>query len=55
MPRRFFRAPDPEGAVGKAAGNGQMFDLQPDARARYVKYVDGKAVGCTKVVVLPAQ
>src|SRR5256885_15524498 len=32
--------------------NGQMFDLQPDAKSQVtVKYVDGKAVGCTKVVV----
>lgn len=30
----------------------QLFDLQPDAKSQVtVKYVDGKAVGCTKVVV----
>ena len=29
-----------------------MFDLQPDAKSQItVKYVDGKPVGCTKVVV----
>src|SRR5450432_2735574 len=32
--------------------NGQLFDLQPDAKSQVtVKYVDGKPVGCTKVVV----
>jgi S-adenosylmethionine synthetase len=31
---------------------GQLFDLQPDAKSQVtVKYVNGKAVGCTKVVV----
>ena len=31
---------------------GQLADLQPDAKSQVtVKYVDGKAVGCTKVVV----
>ena len=31
---------------------GQLFDLQPDAKSQVtVKYVDGKPVGCTKVVV----
>ena len=30
----------------------KLFDLQPDAKSQVtVKYVDGKAVGCTKVVV----
>jgi S-adenosylmethionine synthetase len=30
----------------------QLFDLQPDAKSQVtVQYVDGKAVGCTKVVV----
>ncbi|MGE3147958.1 MAG: methionine adenosyltransferase [Pseudorhodoplanes sp.] len=30
----------------------QLFDLQPDAKSQVtVKYVDGKAIGCTKVVV----
>src|SRR5258706_13912096 len=30
----------------------QLFDLQPDAKSQVtVKYVDGKPVGCTKVVV----
>ena len=29
-----------------------MFDLQPDAKSQVtVRYVDGKPVGCTKVVV----
>lgn len=31
---------------------GQLFDLQPDAKSQVtIKYVDGKPVGCTKVVV----
>jgi S-adenosylmethionine synthetase len=31
---------------------GKLFDLQPDAKSQVtVEYVDGKAVGCTKVVV----
>jgi S-adenosylmethionine synthetase len=31
---------------------GQLFDLQPDAKSQVtVKYVNGKPVGCTKVVV----
>jgi S-adenosylmethionine synthetase len=30
----------------------QLFDLQPDAKSQVtVKYIDGKPVGCTKVVV----
>src|SRR6204780_1374726 len=32
--------------------NGQLFDLQPDAKSQVtVKYVNGKPTGCTKVVV----
>ena len=32
--------------------SGALFDLQPDAKSQVtVKYVDGKPVGCTKVVV----
>ena len=32
--------------------SGALFDLQPDAKSQVtVQYVDGKAVGCTKVVV----
>src|SRR5256885_13714308 len=32
--------------------SGQLFDLQPDSKSQVtVKYVDGKPVGCTKVVV----
>jgi S-adenosylmethionine synthetase len=32
--------------------SGQLFDLQPDAKSQVtVRYVDGKPVGCTKVVV----
>jgi S-adenosylmethionine synthetase len=31
---------------------GQLFDLQPDAKSQVtVRYIDGKPVGCTKVVV----
>jgi len=32
--------------------SGQLFDLQPDAKSQVtVKYIDGKPVGCTKVVI----
>jgi S-adenosylmethionine synthetase len=32
--------------------SGQLFDLQPDAKSQVtIQYVDGKPVGCTKVVV----
>jgi len=32
--------------------SGQLFDLQPDAKSQVtVRYIDGKPVGCTKVVV----
>jgi S-adenosylmethionine synthetase len=32
--------------------SGQLFDLQPDAKSQVtVKYVNGKPVGCTKVVI----
>ena len=32
--------------------SGQLFDLQPDAKSQVtIRYVDGKPVGCTKVVV----
>jgi S-adenosylmethionine synthetase len=32
--------------------SGQLFDLQPDAKSQVtIKYVNGKPVGCTKVVV----
>ena len=32
--------------------NGQLFDLQPDSKSQVtVRYVDGKPVGCAKVVV----
>jgi S-adenosylmethionine synthetase len=32
--------------------SGQIFDLQPDAKSQVtIQYVDGKPVGCTKVVV----
>ena len=32
--------------------SGQLFDLQPDSKSQVtVRYVDGKPVGCTKVVV----
>ena len=46
-----LRAQDPGGADRKAP-LGQLLDLQPDAKSQVtVRYVDGKAVGCTKVVV----
>jgi S-adenosylmethionine synthetase len=32
--------------------SGQIFDLQPDAKSQVtIQYVDGKPIGCTKVVV----
>jgi S-adenosylmethionine synthetase len=32
--------------------SGQFFDLQPDSKSQVtIKYIDGKAIGCTKVVV----
>jgi S-adenosylmethionine synthetase len=32
--------------------NGQLYDLQPDSKSQVtIRYVDGKPVGCTKVVV----
>ena len=46
-----FLAQDPRG-LSKARRSGELPDLQPDAKSQVtVRYVDGKAVGATKVVV----
>src|SRR5882724_4247347 len=52
MPAPIFFAHRILKVLSEKRRNGQMFDLQPDAKSEVtVKYVDGKAVGCTKVVV----
>src|SRR5256885_15002295 len=52
MPAPIFFAHKILKVLSEKRRNGQMFDLQPDAKSQVtVKYVDGKAVGCTKVVV----
>jgi S-adenosylmethionine synthetase len=38
--------------LADARRSGQLYDLQPDSKSQVtVRYVDGKPVGCTKVVV----
>jgi S-adenosylmethionine synthetase len=52
MPAPIFFAHRILKVLSEKRRNGQMFDLQPDAKSQVtVKYVDGKPVGCTKVVV----
>src|ERR1700731_270226 len=52
MPAPIFFAHRILKVLSEKRRNGQLFDLQPDAKSQVtVKYVDGKAVGCTKVVV----
>ncbi len=52
MPAPIFFAHRILKVLSEKRRSGQMFDLQPDAKSQVtVKYVDGKAVGCTKVVV----
>src|ERR1700687_381576 len=52
MPAPIFFAHRILKVLSERRRNGQLFDLQPDAKSQVtVKYVDGKAVGCTKVVV----
>jgi S-adenosylmethionine synthetase len=52
MPAPIFFAHKILKVLSEKRRNGQLFDLQPDAKSQVtVKYVDGKAVGCTKVVV----
>ena len=52
MPAPIFFAHRILKVLSEKRRSGQMFDLQPDAKSQVtVKYVDGKPVGCTKVVV----
>src|SRR6202158_84780 len=52
MPAPIFFAHRILKVLSERRRNGQLFDLQPDAKSQVtVKYVDGKAVDCTKVVV----
>jgi S-adenosylmethionine synthetase len=52
MPAPIFFAHKILKVLSEKRRNGQLFDLQPDAKSQVtVKYVNGKAVGCTKVVV----
>jgi S-adenosylmethionine synthetase len=52
MPAPIFFAHKILKVLSEKRRSGQLFDLQPDAKSQVtVQYVDGKAVGCTKVVV----
>src|SRR3954462_3750051 len=52
MPAPIFFAHRILKVLSEKRRNGQLFDLQPDAKSQVtVKYVNGKAIGCTKVVV----
>jgi S-adenosylmethionine synthetase len=52
MPAPIFFAHRVLKVLSEKRRSGQLFDLQPDAKSQVtVQYVDGKAVGCTKVVV----
>ncbi len=52
MPAPIFFAHKILRTLSEQRRSGKLFDLQPDAKSQVtVKYVDGKAVGCTKVVV----
>ncbi|MGB7221481.1 MAG: S-adenosylmethionine synthetase N-terminal domain-containing protein, partial [Bradyrhizobium sp.] len=52
MPAPIFFAHRILKVLSEKRRNGQLADLQPDAKSQVtVKYVDGKPVGCTKVVV----
>jgi S-adenosylmethionine synthetase len=52
MPAPIFFAHRILKTLSEKRRNGQLADLQPDAKSQVtVKYVDGKPVGCTKVVV----
>jgi S-adenosylmethionine synthetase len=52
MPAPIFFAHRVLKVLSEKRRNGQLADLQPDAKSQVtVKYVDGKPVGCTKVVV----
>src|SRR5438067_10893435 len=52
MPAPIFFAHRILKVLSEKRRSGQLFDLQPDSKSQVtVKYVDGKPVGCTKVVV----
>jgi S-adenosylmethionine synthetase len=52
MPAPIFFAHRILKVLSEKRRNGQLADLQPDAKSQVtVKYVEGKPVGCTKVVV----
>jgi S-adenosylmethionine synthetase len=52
MPAPIFFAHRILRTLSEQRRSGKLFDLQPDAKSQVtVQYVDGKAVGCTKVVV----
>ncbi len=52
MPAPIFFAHKILKVLSEKRRNGQLADLQPDAKSQVtVKYVEGKPVGCTKVVV----
>src|SRR5438132_7947667 len=52
MPAPIFFAHRVLKTLSEKRRNGQLADLQPDSKSQItVKYVDGKPVGCTKVVV----
>src|ERR1700687_2383707 len=52
MPAPIFFAHRILKVLSEQRRSGQLFDLQPDAKSQVtVKYVNGKPVGCTKVVV----
>ena len=52
MPAPIFFAHKVLKVLSEKRRAGQLYDLQPDAKSQVtVKYVDGKPVGCTKVVV----
>ena len=52
MPAPIFFAHKILKVLSEKRRGGQLYDLQPDSKSQVtVKYVDGKAVGCTKVVV----
>jgi S-adenosylmethionine synthetase len=52
MPAPIFFAHRILRTLAEQRRSGKLFDLQPDAKSQVtVRYIDGKAVGCTKVVV----
>src|SRR5438105_10608061 len=52
MPAPIFFAHKILRTLAEQRRSGKLFDLQPDAKSQVtVQYVDGHAVGCTKVVV----